>query len=284
MSLPSFKLAILVPVFSACFVWGAMYQSGLPDICWSPDCFNNAFELFKVPLAILALIFPAVALVASHHRSVQTAAQIERAESQIALTDAKNSFENYFKHQEHFSSFVKDVGNKGSIRFEFNTVRDLYKEIFPENKTNNFHPFDRKGDFFINQFNAVRRMDESFGRREFSDEDYDVVKNELTFILIYLKIDRFTINHNNTKKIIETYSLEPDNEDGYEKLYEYFYLKLRLQVIELLSDLYSFSIGKKIDRSELLTFRELRGYRKWSRKIYSKDIEINDAIKKETLT
>lgn len=59
--------------------------------------------MMKLPITIAALAFPLAALVASHHRSVQTAAQIER-------TDYKNAFENNIKHRELFNALLERKG------------------------------------------------------------------------------------------------------------------------------------------------------------------------------
>lgn len=147
-NLRSFWVAICVPVALACFVWGAMYGSGLPNLCWSSDCFNYAFELFKVPLALLALIFPAVALVASHHRSVQTAAQIDRTEKQTALTEAKNNFENYIKHKELFDKRLDALAKE--LKLNFIKKDELYNDVFHENSSLTFIPYvDNESDVFL---------------------------------------------------------------------------------------------------------------------------------------
>jgi hypothetical protein len=69
-----FCVAVLIVYHDPYFVGSA---------CWASDCINGAINRLKVPITITALIFPAVALVASQHRSAQTAAQIESADQQI---------------------------------------------------------------------------------------------------------------------------------------------------------------------------------------------------------
>jgi hypothetical protein len=85
-----FKAALVVPLIFGAIVAGLIvyhdsYFAG--PACWTSDCINDAISRLKVPLTIMALVFPAVALVASNHRSAQTAAQIERTDLQIQKVD-----------------------------------------------------------------------------------------------------------------------------------------------------------------------------------------------------
>lgn len=75
-------------------------------VCFTSSCVNDAISRLKFPLAIASLAFPLVALVASHHRSAQTAAQIKRTDKQIEVTEHKNAFENYFKHRTMFNELL----------------------------------------------------------------------------------------------------------------------------------------------------------------------------------
>ncbi|MFT2098529.1 hypothetical protein ACMUMQ_09255 [Marinomonas sp. 2405UD66-6] len=99
--------------------------------CWTSGCINDAVNRLKVPIAITAIIFPAVALIASSHRSAQTAAQIERTDKQIAVTEAKNAFENNIKHRELFFSYLEEQEKVLGVRFT--EKQSLYEVIFREN-------------------------------------------------------------------------------------------------------------------------------------------------------
>lgn len=109
-----FKVAFFAPLAVGAIVagfiaWHDFFSVESMKACWTSDCINDAIGRLKLPIAIMALIFPAVALVASHHRSAQTVAQIkrtdmqiERTDKQIIATEAKNAFENCIKHKEIF--------------------------------------------------------------------------------------------------------------------------------------------------------------------------------------
>ena len=109
-----FKVAFFAPlavgaIVAGLIVWHDFFSVESMKACWTSDCINDAISRLKLPIAIMALTFPAVALVASHHRSAQTAAQIERTDKQIAATESKNAFENCIKHRFLVTSFHVDV-------------------------------------------------------------------------------------------------------------------------------------------------------------------------------
>lgn len=72
------------------------------DLYYQPDYIgiNNVLTIFKVPLGVLALIIPMVALLAANHRSVQT-------REQIKMTNSQNIFANHYKHAEEFEKYFK---------------------------------------------------------------------------------------------------------------------------------------------------------------------------------
>lgn len=88
--LRTFWATVLFPLFVAGIVWFLIFKSlGYPDWVPTKEGFDNAYEYFKIPLWIAALSLPLAGFYASHHRSVQTAAQIERSDKQISLTEKK---------------------------------------------------------------------------------------------------------------------------------------------------------------------------------------------------
>lgn len=90
--------------------------------------FNYFVDVFKVPLATLALLIPAVALLAANHRSEQTREQILTAQSQ-------NNFSNYYKHVEEFEKFCK---NNETEKIKVINVRSLHDIIFEDAKNGDY--------------------------------------------------------------------------------------------------------------------------------------------------
>lgn len=109
--------------------------------------FNQAVTIFRVPIAILAIIIPAVALLASNHRS-------EQAKAQIISSNSQNIFSNYYKHREEFEKHVDK--NKTELRRKVGDSLKLYSYIFPNAKNGVFEvkkgvwdDFDEMIDVYI---------------------------------------------------------------------------------------------------------------------------------------
>ncbi len=100
------------------------------DLVWdfSYEGFNQAITIFKVPLAILALIIPIVALLAANHRSEQT-------KKQIIVVGGQNNFANYYKHVEEFNKYLNDTIDDGVT---FTSKHLLHKSLFPMARQGNY--------------------------------------------------------------------------------------------------------------------------------------------------
>ncbi|MEN4749727.1 hypothetical protein ABEH28_08135 [Pseudomonas sp. Ps21-P2] len=115
-----------------------------PNLKFNPSSegWNNAIEIFKFPLGLLAVSIPLIALFAANHRSVQSKAQMELTQSQIKLsniqlelTQSNNHLTNYYKHVDEFQKYLETHvnnlefidGNKAQVAYP----RKLHKMIFP---------------------------------------------------------------------------------------------------------------------------------------------------------
>ncbi len=111
-----------------------------PNLKFNPSSegWNNAIEIFKFPLGLLAVSIPLIALFAANHRSVQSKAQMELTQSQIELTQNNNHLTNYYKHVDEFQKYVE--GHVNNLKFIDGSVarvaypRKLHKMIFPAAK------------------------------------------------------------------------------------------------------------------------------------------------------
>lgn len=95
---------------------------------YSYEGFNHALVVFRVPLAILALIIPIVALLAANHRSEQT-------KEQIRVANEQNSFSNYYKHIEEFEKYLDKIWNG---KLHTSSPRRLHKALFPKARYGDF--------------------------------------------------------------------------------------------------------------------------------------------------
>ncbi|MBD0787215.1 hypothetical protein HUO09_12745 [Vibrio sp. Y2-5] len=120
-------IVIIISLSVGSSIWIVIHS----DLVYLPSYkgINNLLVIFKVPLGVLALIIPAVAIIASNHRSVQSAKQIE-------LVNSQNNFTNYFKHREEFSIYLSKN-------------EDVFNE--PNHLHNTLYPDAIKGDLIVNK-------------------------------------------------------------------------------------------------------------------------------------
>jgi hypothetical protein len=124
-----FWTALMTPI-----VLGMIFASIIvvnSDLAWdlSYRGVNKFVDVFKFPLGVLAITFPLVALVATNHRSKQSAAQIEQGRGQ-------NIFSNFYKHKESFHNMTERLEKKYDITFYEPDL--LYSKIFPKNSPASF--------------------------------------------------------------------------------------------------------------------------------------------------
>ncbi|MGY2259224.1 hypothetical protein [Pseudomonas sp. SDO55104_S430] len=125
-----FRCTLFLPIMLGVILFIAISISNNNlTVCFSSECVNTFFELYKYPLSMLGLSVPLTAIVAALHRS-------EEAHLQIQETLKQNTFNNYIKHQEDFFKLLEKIESKCSCRFT--DPLTLYRWIFP---TNNYSSF-----------------------------------------------------------------------------------------------------------------------------------------------
>ncbi len=142
---------------------------------------NNALTIFKVPLGILALNIPIVALLAANHRSVQT-------KEQMRIANAQNVFTNYYRHLEEFEKYCKATSSTNR-QAQVAKPRRLHKFIFPNAEQGDLevseifsHSVDDRLSEIINAAHGLNSKNESEWKncifdmvglvRNFSSEHY----------------------------------------------------------------------------------------------------------------
>ena len=127
---PLFWIALLFPIVSGVLLFVVSFISNNNYVkCFTSECVNNFFDLYKFPLSIFGLSVPLTAIVAALHRS-------EEANLQIEETLKQNTFNNYIKHQEDFFKLLEKIESKCSCRFT--DPLTLYRRIFPKNNYSSF--------------------------------------------------------------------------------------------------------------------------------------------------
>ncbi|MDR6163045.1 hypothetical protein [Pseudomonas fluorescens] len=112
---------------AAAFATLIMYNSDLV-LKLNHTGLNNALNIFKIPLGILALIIPIVALLAANHRSEQT-------REQMRLASENNNFSNFYKHTEEFESYLSEHEDS---KTKISLPRKFHRLAFPGAKHGNF--------------------------------------------------------------------------------------------------------------------------------------------------
>lgn len=96
--------------------------------------FNYAIVIFKVPLGILALLIPIVALLAGNHRSEQTA-------HHMSVLRSQNNFQNYRQHRDDFKQYCADVA--GDRFCTIDNPNKYHSDLFPKAKDGDLTPDDQ---------------------------------------------------------------------------------------------------------------------------------------------
>jgi len=124
----SFWAALIIPLVVSLMAAGIIAFNS--ELRFDPTYigFNKAVDIFKVPLSILALAFPLVALVATNHRSSQSSEMLKRNSTQQA-------FSNYYMHREEFFKVLSRLENELGIKF--GDANGLYRTLFPRNSVEN---------------------------------------------------------------------------------------------------------------------------------------------------
>lgn len=122
--LKSFRYALWLPISVAFLISvyiiltsNLIYKSGFVGL-------NNLWDIFKVPLAVLSLAFPSVALVTANHRSIQSKRQIQ-------LTASQNTLKNFYDSINDFEKYLDSFAFQNC--FTYTNKRVIYKKFFPEN-------------------------------------------------------------------------------------------------------------------------------------------------------
>jgi len=116
-----FKWALVLPLLLS-FVTAI----GISYLIWdtfsfgisSVESFKNFYEIYKIPLALLTASPVTAGIAAVIHRSDETAKQIQ-------LTEDKNNFENYIKHNELFNQVVASFTSGGGFSAYMNIWYDV---------------------------------------------------------------------------------------------------------------------------------------------------------------
>lgn len=99
---------------------------------------NNLVEIYKVPLALLALNIPFIAILGAFHKSEQTRLQIK-------LSEGQNLFANHYKRLEEFTKHIERFEHPDK-RFKCE-AKKIYRFLYPESSWGNYDLSAEASDF-----------------------------------------------------------------------------------------------------------------------------------------
>lgn len=116
-----FKWALLLPIglsiflacVISCLIWDS-FSFGVSNV----ESFKNFYEIYKIPLGLLTASPLTAGVAAVIQRSDETAKQIQ-------LTEDKNSFENYIKHNELFNQVVASFTDSDGFNAYISILYDI---------------------------------------------------------------------------------------------------------------------------------------------------------------
>lgn len=142
-----FKQSIRLPVISSLYFGVFSWIGHQPQ--FNSEGFIKFIEISKLPMGILSLSIPFVAIVSSIHRTIQTENQINKTQKQIDLVSEKNRSDAYYSHLKTYADIFKTLpsftlsrsSKSNSINKEHTISVDhpysLYKTIFYESTVSN---------------------------------------------------------------------------------------------------------------------------------------------------
>ncbi|WP_413510456.1 hypothetical protein [Serratia liquefaciens] len=151
-----FWLSILIPLLISLILSIPLWLQ--TKINLSADGYDNFLRVFKLPIGVLSLSIPLVAIVAHIHRTIQTAKQIE-------LTNQKNTTDRFFSHNKHIVDALSSIKyddikvNKITITPKITHPFSLYRKIFPSSSYSNGIEIDSQYLFINSIVDTIEKIE-----------------------------------------------------------------------------------------------------------------------------
>lgn len=127
-----FRLSFEIPIILSLLFFYFINSNNELIYSFKINDLKNLLNSLYIPITLLSLSIPLVAISAAIHRSIETALQIE-------IQDIQNRLSNHFKHLEEFKKRFQD--DKRIIYF--GGTEALYRQIYPRSKNGILKP-DKK--------------------------------------------------------------------------------------------------------------------------------------------
>lgn len=183
-----FKQAVRIPCLLALFFGILSWIGHVPK--FDNDGFNNFILISKLPIGILSLTIPFVAVVNNIHRTIQTNTQIEVAQS-------KNISDSYYSHFKYITDYLTNlpkrtldikVSYNNEINYEYGITYPvhLYNYLFKENSptkgisSSDKAYFNKLTDTFLDLSLECEKITSEQEQREKDEIPYYVLRNQAT--------------------------------------------------------------------------------------------------------
>ncbi len=180
---------------------------------YSSSWFNNIVEKFQVPIGILALLIPIIAILNANHRS-------EQAKKQIEINQEQNIFANHYKHLDSFKAHVEEIIKSHNLMyFEIISIVNLHKCCFPKS-LEGIRNLDKKLIDLINYqlstlYNSLKSMGES-DKTQISEK----LLLELISPINVIERELFIINQEDKNKLFKIIDNAPVNPNTFKDAFE----------------------------------------------------------------
>ncbi|EOC0054320.1 hypothetical protein ACI0YD_003881 [Cronobacter sakazakii] len=181
-----FKQAIRIPCLLALFFGILSWIGHTPK--FDNEGFNNFILISKLPIGILSLTIPFVAVVNNIHRTIQTNTQIEAAQSK----NISDSYYSHFKYvTDYFSNLPKrtldiEVPYNNDINYEYGITYPvhLYNYLFKNNSptkgvcNSDKSYFNKITDTFLDLTLECKKITIARDQREKDETPYYLLRNQ----------------------------------------------------------------------------------------------------------
>ncbi|CAI0695321.1 hypothetical protein [Serratia quinivorans] len=260
-----FWLSILIPLFVSIMLCIPLWAKSQWDL--SAKGYEVFLTLYKLPIGILSLSIPFVAIVAHIHRTIQTAEQIK-------ATKVKNTSDSFFSHHKYITENVSKIPAKkihlasSCIEYRIEDPYHIYSYIFEgssyengvntkgiENKVRKIYDIVNHLESDLEELKTL----EDFGQKIFSLTKLEVNIRKLEGILSLSypsqKIKKRAMHKNpfGINMIITEFHSEDELKDRIRELI--FFTTKILQMINMplsISDSTRFYIGKRFRNEHFL--------------------------------
>ncbi|MCW2487279.1 hypothetical protein J5069_15380 [Candidatus Symbiopectobacterium sp. NZEC127] len=224
-----FRLAIAIPFTISFLLCIPLWFETTFD--FSSSGYARFLLMYSLPIGVLSLSIPLVAIIAHIHRTIQT-------EKQIQLTDQKNISDRFYSHYKYITESLSSVEssniktNGDIFKLKISNINSLYRSFFPHSSPENGVILDKKTNYATEISSSLNKIDKKLKALEGETSRSNIILFEMlieiTSLSRHLNINTHEISsnqnnrkllfiENNTKFKISTFFLEEEELKDYLK-------------------------------------------------------------------